>query len=96
MPFAEKQAPFHCMQSFVAPPNHSAAVLSCSLHMTKLTPARNTTTGVTFLGAIPVGLIVRDSNIISAFSTACVGFMVTFGLLVGVIAFLPAPVQGGA
>lgn len=51
--------------------------------------------GVTFLGAIPVGLIVRDSRIISAFSTACVAFMLIFGALIGLFAFLPAPLQQG-
>ena len=54
----------------------------------------HTHTGVTFLGAIPVGLIVKDSRIISAFSTVCVAFMLTFGGLIGLFAFLPAPVQG--
>ena len=50
--------------------------------------------GVTIFGAFPVAMIVRDHQIVAAFSTASVGFVVLFTVVIIVFAFLPA--QGAA
>ena len=51
-------------------------------------------TGVTIFGAFPVAMIVRDHQIVAAFSTASVGFVVLFAIVIIIFSLLPA--QGAA
>ncbi|MEW5298488.1 MAG: hypothetical protein WDW36_001604 [Sanguina aurantia] len=46
--------------------------------------------GVTLLGALPVGLMVRDHALVAAFSTASVGFIVLFATVIVIFSLLPA------
>lgn len=46
--------------------------------------------GVTLLGALPVGLLVRDHALVAAFSTASVGFIMLFATVIVVFSLLPA------
>jgi sodium-coupled neutral amino acid transporter 10 len=58
-------------------------------------PSASFNAGVTLFGALPVALIVRDHSIVAAFSTASVGFIMLFALVIFLFACLPSHVAAG-
>lgn len=45
--------------------------------------------GITLFGALPIALIVRDPHVVATFSTASVGFVYLFGLVILTFALVP-------
>ncbi|GFR46782.1 hypothetical protein Agub_g8413, partial [Astrephomene gubernaculifera] len=60
-------------------------------------PSRNAyITGVSLFGALPVALWVRDHATIATFSTASVGFVILFAVVVIIFALAPLPAAAAA
>ncbi len=57
-------------------------------------PPTRPTPGVSLLGALPVGLWVRDHATIATFSMLSVGFVALFALIVLLLATLPNTAAG--